>query len=81
MPFVRAHIVAYGGSEPEASTLLKDLLDAIRPDLPTDCTVWEPEYKGFSADEGQHCCTVVITLGEDKEAAERLIAQKVGSCT
>ncbi len=76
MPFIRAHIHVYGASESEVSDHLSGLLDGLRADLPKDCTVWEPEYKGFQTEAGQHCSTVVITLGEDKEAAERQIAQR-----
>lgn len=84
MPFVRAHIYVYGASEPQVSDELRGLLDALRPDLPKDCTVWDPEYKGSQTEGGQHCSTVVITLGEDKEGAEDAIArraQRVGSST
>jgi hypothetical protein len=80
MPFVRAHVYAYGASEQEAAADLRALLGTLTLELPKDCTVWEPEYKGFSADDG-HCYTVVVTLGEDKEGAESIIAQKVGSST
>lgn len=80
LPFIRAHIQVYGVSQQDALDRLKALLAAIKQDLPNDCTVWDPEYKGFSASAGQHYWTTVVTLGADKDAAEDVITQKVGSC-
>jgi hypothetical protein len=80
LPFVRAHIQVYGVSQQDALDRLKTLLTTIKQDLPADCTVWDPEYKGFSAEAGQHYWVMVITLGADKEGAEGVITQKVGSC-